>query len=108
MPLASRLAYQFDKHVQLRGAGLFHNRSVRVSHESSSRLKALVIGGNPYWVEINYDLGRLRVSCECPSFEEYGYCKHVWAALLEADRRGALTEALSAKYLTLDDGSGTD
>jgi hypothetical protein len=108
MPLASRLAFQFDKHVQLRGAGLFQNRSVRVSHESSSRLKALVIGGNPYWVEINHDGGRLRVSCECPYFEEYGYCKHLWAALLEADRRGALTEALASKYLTLDDGSGTD
>ena len=108
MPLASRLAFQFDKHVQVRGAGLFQNRAVRVSQESSRRLKALVIGGNPHWVEITYEEGRLLVSCECPYFEEYGYCKHIWAALLEADRRGALTEALAAKYLTLDDGSGVD
>jgi|SRR5579871_65438 len=108
MPLASRLAFQFDKHTQLRGAGLFHNRSVRVSQESPRRLKALVIGGDPYWVEITHEDGRLLVSCECPYFEEYGSCKHLWAALLEADRRGALAEALAAKYLKLDDGTGLD
>jgi superfamily II DNA or RNA helicase len=106
MALASRLAFQFDKHVQVRGAGLFQNRAVRVSHESPRRLKALVIGGNPYWVEITYENGRLLVECDCPAFDEYGSCKHLWAALLEADRRGALTDALAAKYLILDDGTG--
>src|SRR5271165_200751 len=108
MPLASRLAFQFEKRVQIKGASLFQNRAVRVNKESPSYLSAVVIGGNPYQVEISHDEGRLLVSCECPYFEEYGQCKHLWAAILEADKRGALADALKAKYLTLDDGSEDD
>ena len=108
MPLASRLAFQIDKRVQMRGAEIFQSRAVRVSEESPRHLNALVMGGRPYQVEISHDEGRLLVFCECPYFTEYGQCKHVWAAILEADRRGALADALSAKYLTLDDGSDLD
>ncbi|MGD1095831.1 MAG: DEAD/DEAH box helicase [Bryobacteraceae bacterium] len=105
MPLASRLAFQFEKGVQIRGVGLFQSRAVRVSEQSPRHLNAVVMGGKPYQVEISHDDGRLLVFCECPYFEEYGQCKHLWAAVLEADSRGALAEALHAKYLTLDDGS---
>jgi hypothetical protein len=108
MPLASRLAFQFEKRVQVRGVGLFQNRAVRVSEASPRHLNALVLGGSPYQVEISHDDGRLLVFCECPYFTEYGQCKHLWAALLEADRRGALADALNSKYLTLDDGSDLD
>ncbi len=108
MPLASRLAFQFDKHVQVRGTGLFQSRAVRISEQSPRHLNALVLGGNPYQVEISHDDGRLLVFCECPYFTEYGQCKHLWAAILEADRRGALADALNSKYLMLDDGSDSD
>jgi len=39
---------------------------------------------------------------------EFGKCKHLWAAILEADRRGALTAALNAKYVTLEDDFSLD
>ena len=67
-----------------------------------------MIGGRPYHVSITHIDGRLLVSCECPYFGEFGQCKHLWAAVLEADRRNALTEALSAKYLTLEDDLDLD
>src|ERR1700733_13665108 len=105
MPLASRLAFQFEKRVQIRGVDIFQRGGVRVSEQSPRHVNALVIGGNPYHVEISHDNGRLLVFCECPYFAEYGQCKHLWATVLEADRRSALTEALQAKYLILDDGS---
>ncbi len=108
MPLASRLAFQFEKRVQVRGVDLYQSRAVRVSEESARHLNAKVLGGRPYDVEISHDDGRLLVYCECPYFDEFGQCKHLWAALLEADRRGALADALQAKYLTLDDGSELD
>ena len=63
------------------------------------------MGGRPYEVSITYDKGRLLVSCECPYFADFGRCKHLWAAILEADRRGALGQALHAKYLQLEDES---
>ncbi len=105
MPLASRLAFQFEKRVQVRGADLFQHDAVRVTEESPRHLNARVIGGHSYQVEISHGEGRLLVFCECPYFTEYGQCKHLWAAILEADRRGAVAEALNSKYLTLDDGS---
>src|SRR5271168_2528278 len=105
MPLASRLAFQFEKGVQVRGVGLFQSRAVRLGEHNAQHLSATVIGSRPYEVEISHDDGRLLVFCECPYFEEYGQCKHLWAAILEADSKGALTEAMNAKYLTIDDGS---
>ena len=103
MSLSSRLAFQFDHGVQTRGLGLFRNRAVRVTEEGPSHIHALVMGGNLYDVRVTHDNGRLLVSCDCPYFSEYGQCKHLWAVILEADRRGALAEALNAKYLKLED-----
>src|SRR5580692_10795936 len=108
MPLASRIAFQFDRGVQSRGFGLFKGRAVRVLEQSSDHLQALVTGGRLYEVRVTYEDGRLLVFCECPYFGEYGTCKHLWAAILEADKRGALADALHAKYLTIDDGSDLD
>jgi superfamily II DNA or RNA helicase len=71
-------------------------------------MNALVIGGKPYQVEISHDDGRILAFCECPYFEECGQCEHLWAMVLEADRRGALPEAMDAKYLTLHDVSDFD
>jgi hypothetical protein len=48
------------------------------------------------------------VFCECPYFGEYGTCKHLWAAILEADRIGALAGALDATYLKLEDDLSFD
>jgi hypothetical protein len=108
MPLASRIAFQFDRGVQSRGVGLFHGRAVRVLDESPRHLHAVVTGGRQYDVRITHEKGRLLVFCECPYFTEYGKCKHLWATILEADRRGALAETLNAKYLTLEDDFSVD
>src|SRR5277367_680127 len=108
MPLASRLSFQFEQRVQAKGFGLFRDRAVRVTEENSSQLLAIVTGGRPYDVRVTYDHDRLLVSCECPYFADFGRCKHLWAAILEADRRGALAEALQARYLKLEDESELD
>ncbi len=108
MPLASRLSFQFEQRVQSKGYGLYSGRRVQVMEESASHLTAIVIGTQPYDVSVNYADGRLRVSCECPYFVDFGQCKHIWAALLEADRRGALSDALHSRYLKLEDGNDLD
>jgi superfamily II DNA or RNA helicase len=103
MPLASRLSLQFEQRVQSKGFGLFRERAVRVTEETTKRLAAIVTGGRPYEVRVTYDENRLLVSCDCPYFADFAQCKHLWAAILEADRRGALQEAQHAKYLKLED-----
>src|SRR6185295_3201273 len=82
--------------------------AVRVTDESPTHVHASVSGGNQYDVRVALDNGRLLVSCDCVYFSEYGKCKHLWATILEADRRGALADAMSAKYLTIEDNLSPD
>ncbi len=54
---------------------------------------AIVRGTRDYRVELRRESGtdRFTGSCECPYYTDRGeVCKHIWAALLEADRRGLL------------------
>ena len=54
---------------------------------------AVVRGTRDYRIELKRESGtdRFTASCECPYFLDRGeICKHIWAALLEADRRGLL------------------
>src|SRR3954468_21921195 len=54
---------------------------------------ATVRGTRDYRVELRRESGtdRFTASCECPYYADRGeICKHIWAALLEADRRGLL------------------
>jgi superfamily II DNA or RNA helicase len=103
MPLATRLAFQFDKRVQIKGLNLFHGGAVRVTDKGDNYLFAEVRGGELYDVRLNYEAGKLFVWCDCPAFAQNGPCKHLWGAVLEADRRGAVKEALNARYLEVQD-----
>jgi superfamily II DNA or RNA helicase len=54
---------------------------------------AIVRGTRDYHVELRRESGtdRFTAACECPYYTDRGeVCKHIWAALLEADRRGLL------------------
>jgi len=103
MPLATRLAFQFDKRVQIKGSTLYSGRVVKVVDSDARHLFAEVKGSQPYDVRLTYDDGKLLVFCSCPYFADYGQCKHLWAAVIEADRRGALSDALEARHLEIED-----
>src|SRR4029453_12414948 len=54
---------------------------------------AIVRGTRDYRVELRPESGtdRFTALCECPYYVDRGeICKHIWAALLEADQRGLL------------------
>lgn len=54
---------------------------------------AIVRGTRDYRVELLRESGtdRFTASCECPFYADRGeVCKHIWASLLEAERRGLL------------------
>jgi len=103
MPLATRLAFQFDKRVQIKGLNLFQGGAVRVTDKGDNYMFAVVTGGEHYEVRLTYEAGKLFVWCDCPAFADNGPCKHLWGAVLEADRRGAVKEALNARYLEVQD-----
>jgi hypothetical protein len=93
MTLAAKLSFQFEKRIQFKGQGLFIGNAVKFDETSPNRLHGSVRGGQNYQIKLAYVQGSLHVSCGCPYFGEYGPCKHLWAAVLEADRQGALRDA---------------
>ena len=101
MSLAGKLAFQVDRGAQIRGAHLFQNGAVQVTAVEPEHLHATVTGdsGNPYEVCIQFFNQELLVSCQCPYFRDRGACKHIWAVILEADRRGALPAAAAQRRL---------
>ncbi len=105
MSLSSKLAFQVDKQVQWRGYQIANTRGVRVLVASSHSFQALVTGNRSYEVDLLYADSALEVYCSCPAFEQYGPCKHIWAAILEADKCGALSAAQQAGTLRLVDGA---
>ncbi|WP_321474954.1 DEAD/DEAH box helicase [uncultured Paludibaculum sp.] len=103
MTISSKLAFQFDRRVQFRGQDLFASGSVTVRQASPRHLIADVQGSKTYHVTLRYVPERLYVECTCPYFLDEGPCKHVWAAVMAADDRGALAEAADARSLQLRD-----
>ncbi len=65
---------------------------------------ATVQGTSPYKVGLRFDRDaqELQVECNCPYFvDRVNTCKHIWAAILAADRHGALRAARRAPRLHL-------
>ncbi len=102
MPLASKLAFYFRQKSVLLGRELFLAGSVRIVHGDARQLRARILGGRWYDAELKLDDGKLKVSCTCPAFLDQCPCKHLWAVLLEADRRTLLADALMVPKLTLE------
>lgn len=103
MTLAAKLAFQFEKKIQVRGQDLYDQRAVKVVEATPRHLVAEVSGSRLYDVDLKYARGSLMIGCDCPFYVDHGPCKHIWAAILEADRRGSLEEARVSRYLQLED-----
>jgi len=103
MSLAAKLAFQFEKKIQIRGQDLYARQAVKIVEASPTHLSAEVQGTRLYDVGLSYDDGTLVIGCDCPYYIDQGPCKHIWAAILEADRRGSLSEARESRYLQLED-----
>jgi superfamily II DNA or RNA helicase len=101
MPLASKLAFQFERRLQFKGLNLFHGNAVRVLDGNQSHLYGEVLGGNRYPIRLSYQDGLMSVHCACAFFADTGRCKHLWAAILEADKRGILGEAAKGGSIRL-------
>lgn len=101
MTLAAKLAFEFDKRVQFKGQGLARSGAIRVRESGPDRLHSTVLGGREYLVDLDLTDDRLEVSCQCPYFNEWGPCKHLWAAVLEADRRNALRWAVDGRKVVM-------
>ena len=112
--LATTLAPHVSGRTRAKGADYFRSGGVIEMAGGEWTAHAIVRGTRDYRVELMRESGtdRFTASCECPFYSDRGeICKHIWASVLEADRRGMLggdgdpasAATLEPEYRPLDD-----
>jgi uncharacterized Zn finger protein len=96
--IADRVARSFPPLACVHGYGYFSSRHVQLAVRSETEVDADVKGKRTQSVKLRIEDGRLGASCTCAA-EICGpaACRHVWAALLEVDRQGALGSLRSSQ-----------
>jgi len=91
-PLTRVLARHVPGGSRVKGRAYHLDGAVKKVSGTPWAVDAIVKGTRAYAVEIHRDArGALTASCDCPYFHDrFVICKHIWAALLEAERRGYL------------------
>jgi superfamily II DNA or RNA helicase len=103
MTLSARLARQFSSGVRARGEDCFFRRVVHIDHGSAAELDGYARGSRRYDISLSWEEPFLFVSCDCPYFESEGRCKHLWAAVLEAEKHTYLSDVARAREVILQD-----
>ena len=80
----------FSPAICSRGERYHQEGRVTAIRQVGQGLQATVEGTEPYAVRLKSNGGRFVFSCTCPYWPDHRECKHVYAALLEADRTGLL------------------
>src|ERR1700722_11142149 len=91
MSLIDRLGVDFDDSTRIKGQNYFHRGAVDITRLTHRSIGAAVQGDRRYIVEIDFDGGYYDYECSCEQYQIRGEpCKHIWATLLESNRRGRL------------------
>ena len=91
--LIKALTPHVSSRTRAKGLDYFRSGSVIEMAGGEWTAHAVVRGTRDYRVELLRESGtdRFTASCECPYYADRAdICKHIWAALLEAERRGLL------------------
>jgi hypothetical protein len=89
--LARYLTGSVPNAVRAKGLRYHHQGAVVAISGGEWSVHAVVRGGRNYRVEIVRDHDTFRATCDCAYFTDRGeICKHIWAAIMEADERGLL------------------
>ncbi|MEK6409562.1 MAG: SNF2-related protein [Acidobacteriota bacterium] len=90
MYLTSKFALRFKERVRSRGQSYFARRRVDIVTGDKQVVQAVVNGSEEYDVSLKIVGRDLLVGCTCPYYEN-ALCKHIWATMLAAERKGYLT-----------------
>jgi superfamily II DNA or RNA helicase len=93
MLLENRCGHEFDETTKTRGRGYARGGRVSLVNVDGTRATARVSGSynSPYHVELDWsdvEGGVISGRCSCPRFADGFLCKHLWATLMELDKKG--------------------
>src|SRR5688572_8855912 len=91
MSLSRAVARQVPPAVRAKGLDYYVRGAVVHADGSATGVDAIVRGTRPYRVRLRREKSAIAGSCECKYFaDRAGICKHIWAALLDAEQNGYL------------------
>ena len=101
MTLQHQLYREFSSTIRERGQRYQQQNRVTVFKRSAKRVLAMVRGSSTYTVELALAGKGLQISCTCPYYDDHNECKHIWAAMLEADDKGLLQGGTPRRLMPL-------
>src|SRR3990172_11404448 len=100
--MSEKIFKQVDRLSRERGRSYFVSGAVKRIEGDAWRVAARVQGSHLYGVRIAFADNFLDVNCSCPFFDrDLVTCKHIWAAVLAAEREGFLKGPASRPSLEL-------
>ncbi|HZM89749.1 MAG TPA: SWIM zinc finger family protein, partial [Blastocatellia bacterium] len=90
MYLTSRFGPRLTERVRRRGQSYFDRGRVEISRGDKQVVQAVVTGSERYRVFLRVEGRDLLAECTCPYYET-SLCKHLWATMIAAERKGFLT-----------------
>ncbi len=95
MTLAELLENRFRADTRFRGASFISDDCVTVAHVTSAEIQVTVEDDREFEILIRRpdSPGDLEFECSCRQFDRSGVCKHIWGAVLAADRAGYVDPA---------------
>lgn len=75
--------------VYARGAAYHAEGRVTLASVEAARVVGRVRGSEVYRGELRWRGGRIEAACDCPAFDDWGFCKHLVAIALTAAEAGA-------------------
>ncbi|MDE3196273.1 MAG: DEAD/DEAH box helicase [Acidobacteriota bacterium] len=106
MDIASRFVNYFDHATRQRALPYTLNGSIRFEDTTSDLVAGWVRGEAEYFFYFEAYGRTMECWCDCPFFASGNFCKHLWAVLIEAGKRGYLSDSSRAVRLT--QGSAPD
>jgi SNF2 domain-containing protein/helicase-like protein/SNF2 helicase associated protein len=94
MYLTNKFSSRFTGGVRSRGQSYFRQGLVQIVEGTKQTVNAVVAGSEEYDVLLAIRGRDLCVACSCPYFDN-DVCKHIWATMAAAERKGYLTGAPS-------------
>ncbi len=74
-----RLLKLAGQKVYERGAAYHATSRVRLRHHFTTQAMGIVLGTQPYRVELTLQNNELEAGCTCPAMLDFGFCKHAVA-----------------------------
>jgi len=91
----------FPSSIRRRGDDYFSRGAVCIAHVDATSIHASVEGRVDYTVSLEWSGREINTLCDCPYFDQYGPCKHLWAVALAYDATGQIPARLDGKVLVM-------